>query len=302
MLNGIHFLLTYTCTQSCKHCFLHCSPDSQGTMKMEQIDAVLREAKKLGSVQDIYFEGGEPFLVYSLLKEGVRSARRMGFSVGIVTNGFWAKDEEEATQWLEPLAQLGISDLSISDDELHYGNLSHRPSKIALDAALKLGMPARALRCFRPEVNSDAVSAENGGLPYSGGVSLRGRAVKSFASGLPKRDQAFFLECPHEDLEVPKRVHIDAFGNVQVCQGLSMGNCWETPLSNMFQDYEPWKHPVCGPLLQGGPNALAEVFGFSVREGWVDECHLCYSVRAAFRQKLPEVLAPPQAYGTETAV
>ena len=107
-------------------------------MKMEQIDAVLREAKKLGSVQDIYFEGGEPFLVYSLLKEGVRSARRMGFSVGIVTNGFWAKDEEEATQWLEPLAQLGISDLSISDDELHYGNLSHRPSKIALDAASKL--------------------------------------------------------------------------------------------------------------------------------------------------------------------
>ena len=94
------------------------------------------------------------------MKEGVRSARRIGFSVGIVFNGFWAKDEEEATQWLEPLAQLGISDLSFSDDELHYGNLNHCPSKIVLDAALKLGMPARALRCFRPEVNSDAVSAE----------------------------------------------------------------------------------------------------------------------------------------------
>ena len=271
-------------------------------MTLEQINVVLSEAQKLGSVQDIYFEGGEPFLVYSLLKDGVLAARQKGFSVGIVTNGFWAKDEEDAIQWLEPLASLGISDLSISDDELHYGSLSHRPSKIALDAALKLGMPARALRCSRPEINPDPNSSEEEGLPFSGGVCLRGRAVKSFASGLPRRDPAFFMECPHEDLEDPKRVHIDVFGNVQVCQGLSMGNCWETPLSNMFQNYEPWKHPVCGPLLQGGPNALAEVFGFSVREGWVDECHLCFSVRKMLQQKFPEILAPPQAYGTETAV
>ena len=67
-------------------------------MTLEQINVVLSEAQKLGSVQDIYFEGGEPFLVYSLLKDGVLAARRKGFSVGIATNGFWAKDEEDAIQ------------------------------------------------------------------------------------------------------------------------------------------------------------------------------------------------------------
>ena len=70
----------------------------------------------------------------------------------------------------------------------------------------------------------------------------------------------------------------------------------------MFRDYDPWRHPVCGILLKGGPYALAEDSGFSMREGWVDECHLCFSVRKMLQQKFPEILAPPQAYGTETAV
>ena len=31
MLTGIHFLLTYSCTSECDHCFLYCSPNAKGT-------------------------------------------------------------------------------------------------------------------------------------------------------------------------------------------------------------------------------------------------------------------------------
>jgi MoaA/NifB/PqqE/SkfB family radical SAM enzyme len=32
-MNGIHFLLTYTCNFECDHCFLYCGPKSQGNGK-----------------------------------------------------------------------------------------------------------------------------------------------------------------------------------------------------------------------------------------------------------------------------
>jgi len=36
---------------------------------------VLQEARKTGTVQTVFFEGGEPFLYYPLLLEAVRIAR-----------------------------------------------------------------------------------------------------------------------------------------------------------------------------------------------------------------------------------
>ena len=60
MLTGIHFLLTYICNFECDHCSLYCSPRSSGTFTVSQIRDVLDEAKKLGSVRSIYYEGGEP--------------------------------------------------------------------------------------------------------------------------------------------------------------------------------------------------------------------------------------------------
>ena len=67
MLNGIHFLLTYTCLFECDHCFLYSGPGAKGTFTLDQINRVLDEAEKIGSVESIFFEGGEPFLYYPLL-------------------------------------------------------------------------------------------------------------------------------------------------------------------------------------------------------------------------------------------
>ena len=48
MLTGVHFLLTYTCNFECDHCFLYCSPWSQGTFTISQVTDVLEESKKIG--------------------------------------------------------------------------------------------------------------------------------------------------------------------------------------------------------------------------------------------------------------
>ena len=62
MLTGIHILMTYKCNLACDHCFLYSSPSAKGTMTLPQIRCVLDESRKIGSVEWIYFEGGEPFL------------------------------------------------------------------------------------------------------------------------------------------------------------------------------------------------------------------------------------------------
>ena len=84
-LSGLHILLTYQCTYECEHCFVWGSPNQSGTLTLEQVEEILKQAKEAG-VESIYFEGGEPFLFYAILAKSVRLVSEMGFSVGIVSN------------------------------------------------------------------------------------------------------------------------------------------------------------------------------------------------------------------------
>ena len=138
------------------------------------------------------------------------------------------------------------------------------------------------------------------GEPVVGGnVMFRGRAAEKLTQDLPRVDWQEFGECPHEDLENPGRVHIDAYGNVHLCQGISMGNAWQTPLSTLVKNYDARQHPIVAPLLEGGPAALVKAYNVPHDDAYVDACHLCYSARKALLEKFPEYLAPRQVYGVE---
>ena len=301
MLTGIHFLLTYTCNWECDHCFLFCGPASEGTFTIKQVREVLNEAAKLGSVETVYFEGGEAFLYYPLMVEGIRLAREKGFQAGVVTNSYWATSEEDAELWLKPLVGLGISDLSISDDEYHYEGDKVSPAQHALAAARKLGLPVGSICIEKPRVEdtSEEKEKEQGAPVVEGGAMLKGRAVEKLIEGLPRRPWNEFTECPFEDLENPGRVHVDPFGHVHLCQGLSMGNMWETPLAEFVRGYDSAAHPICAPLVRGGPAELARQYELEHEDCYVDACHFCYLMRKALIDEFPEYLAPRQVYGLE---
>jgi hypothetical protein len=298
MLTGIHFILSYTCNFECDHCFLHCSPGAQGTFSIDQVKQVLNEAVKLGSIEWIFYEGGEPFLYFPLLHESVRQASARGFKVGVVTNAYGAITREDARLWLEPLAVAGLSHLSVSDDAFHHGDDRDNPAAIAHATAVDMGIDVASIAIEPPRVETPADAGAGKGRPViGGGAKFRGRAVETLTEGLPLRPWHTLIECPYEDLAAPSRVHVDAFGHVHLCQGISMGNMWETPLSELATAYSADRHPICGPLLAGGPAALAEALGMTPVDGYVDECHLCYLCRKQKRGALPELLAPAQVYG-----
>lgn len=300
MLTGLHLLLTYMCNSECDHCFVFSGPRSRGTFTLEQLRRLLDEATRLNTVEWIYFEGGEPFLFYPIMVEGIKMARERGFKVGIVTNSYFATDPEDIEVWLQPLAELGIDDFRISNDFYHFEDAVENPAVRTHKVARKLGLPGAYIRLESPSVITVTDEDANRGKPIIGGdIMFRGRAAEKLTADLPRRPWEEFTECPHEDLESPSRVHLDSYGNVHLCQGISMGNCWETPLSELVNGYQAADHPVCGPLTKGGPAALAREYGVEHEDTYVDACHFCYCVRRALLDRFPQYLAPRQVYSLE---
>ena len=297
-LTGLHLLLTYMCNAECDHCFLYCSPRLRGTFTTSQIREVLDEAVKIGTIKSIYFEGGEPFLFYPLMLEGIKMARERGFKVGIVTNSYFATSKEDIELWLKPLCELGIADFRTSNDPYHFENEADNPAILTQKTAKKLGLPAAEIHIDKPSVDEKKVQGK-GEPVIGGGTMFRGRAVEKLTAGLPQKPWDEFTSCPYEDLESPARVHLDSYGNVHLCQGLNMGNMWETPLSEMVKNYDAGSHPICGPLVKGGPALLAREYNVKHEDQYVDACHFCYLVRLELLDKFPQYLTPKQVYGIE---
>jgi hypothetical protein len=294
-LSGLHLLLTYQCTFECDHCFVWGSPWQSGTMTLGDIQGILQQAKDLGTVEWIYFEGGEPFLYYPVLLKGVQEATRLGFQVGIVSNSYWATDVQDAIEWLRPFAGL-VGDLSISSDLYHWSQELSQQVKNACQAAEKLDIPIGVISIAQPEAAD--VSSAVGQLPTDEtGVMYRGRAAAKLIDQATRHPWRQFTECPYEDLRDPGRLHVDPLGHLHICQGISIGNLFRTSLSEICETYDPDAHPIAGPLLEGGPVELVGRYGLPHQESYADACHLCDEARRALRERFPEILTPDQAYG-----
>jgi hypothetical protein len=295
----IHLLLTYRCPFECEHCFVWGSPFQTGAMTIAQVREIFRQAEQAKGVRYVSIEGGEPFLYYATAVETLREAKAHGWRVELLTNAYWATSPEDARLWLRPLAKLGLDGLVVSADPYHGSeNGDHlSPPKIAMEAARRAGIETSSISIL-PAVQSVGKGSDRPGQAITGGpVCFRGRAARDLVEGLPLRPWRDLATCPHEELAHPARMHFDPLGYVHICQGLVMGNIWRTPLKEMLRSYDAAAHPICGPLLRGGPAEIARTYGVPHEGGYVDECHMCYELRRALRQRFSEFLCPDQMYG-----
>lgn len=294
-LTGLHILLTYQCNFECDHCFVWGSPWQTGTLTISQLANVLDQAVETGTIRSIYFEGGEPFLYYPLLVRGVKAAKERGFQVGIVSNSYWAISKEDAVEWLKPFAGM-LEDLSVSSDLFHYEEQHSLQAKNACQAADELGIPIGTISIAQP--GADGAEQVVGQLPMEeSGVMYRGRAAEKLVSKATLNPWTEYTECPYEELRDPGRVHLGPLGEVHICQGISIGNLFETPLKDICANYDPDQHPITGPLLSAGPAELVHRYNLPHFESYADACHLCYSARLELRERFPHQLGPDQVYG-----
>lgn len=181
MITGFHFLLTYMCSQKCDHCFVYSSPKSKGTFTLSQLEEMYREIDKIDSINCIYFEGGEPFLFYPLMVEGIKLASVRSLQTGVVTNAYWATSIENAELYLKPLSRLKNSCVNICQDSFHsYNDNENEFVRNALSAVEKLGIAASTICIDKPTINVGNDSKMKGEPIVEGGVKFVGRASKHY--------------------------------------------------------------------------------------------------------------------------
>jgi len=264
-LTGLHLLLTYQCNYECDHCFVWGSPSQTGTMTLAQVRDIYHQVQELGTVEWIYLEGGEPFLYYPIMVWAAREAVALGFRVGIVTNDYWATAVEDAVEWLWPFVGI-VDDLTVSTDLFHYDEVMSAQARNALAATEQLGIPAGTIICETPEGAAGYPAQARGEPVESGPIMFKGRAAVKLIEGVARRPWQEFKKCPYETLDDPDRVHVDCYGNLHLCQGLTMGSMFERPLVGLVAEYNPQVHPIVGPLLAGGPAALVERYDLPHQE------------------------------------
>jgi MoaA/NifB/PqqE/SkfB family radical SAM enzyme len=292
-LNGLHLLLTYQCTFECEHCFVWGSPWQSGTMTVADIRTILSQAKEAGSVEWIYFEGGEPFLYYQTMLSGINQAFELGFKVGVVTNSYWATSDEDALLWLTPLAGK-IDDLTISSDLFHFSEKVSRQSKCVTKAAEQLNIPLGIISIEQPEI--EALSFVGQIPSAASSIMFRGRAAEKLAPKVPHYPAEQFTTCPHENLADPGRVHVDPYGDLHICQGISLGNLFASDLKTIWAEFDPINHPIISALLDGGPFRLAKDNNIPTEGKYADACHFCFETRKLLRSQYPDTLKPDQMY------
>jgi hypothetical protein len=292
-IDGLHLLLSYQCTFECDHCFVFGSPWQTGTMTIETVREIINQAKETGSVEWIYFEGGEPFLFYQTMLAGIDLAIDAGFKVGVVTNSYWATSEEDALLWLKPLAGK-VDDLTISSDLFHFNEKVSQQSQFVEKIARQLDIPFGVICIEQPEVEA---ASSIGQIPSEAScIMFRGRAAEKLAGKVPHRPASQFTECPHENLRDPGRVHVDPFGYLHICQGISIGNLFDKKIIDICNDFDSLSHPIIRPLLAGGPLELAKQNQMPTNGKYADACHYCFDTRKKLRTRYADILVPDQMY------
>jgi hypothetical protein len=217
----------------------------------------------------------------------------MDFAVGIVTNAYWANSVADAQEWLRPFAGR-LADFTVSSDQFHCSEtLGERPQN-ALVAAKWLNLPTGMITIAQP---AQEARESHGQIEGGGAVMYRGRAVEKLMEKATPHPWASFDSCPHEDLRQPGRVHLYPLGNLHLCQGLVIGNLFEITLKRICEEYDAETHPICGPLLEGGPAALVSEYNVPHSAQYADACHLCYEARRILRPRFAGELGPDQMYG-----
>jgi len=296
-LKGVHFLLTYRCDAECDHCFVWGSPSAKGVMEFKDVLMMLSEAKKLGTVEYISIEGGEPFLFYPIMIKAMKEAVKLGFHVELLSNCYWATSVEDAVEWLLRVAETGNTQLSLSSDLYHAESWEIEEVKNAIKAAKKLGISVGVISIKNPRAKVPCPSEIEGAKVGLTELMYRGRAASKLLEDADKKSWTEFTKCPYEDLENPERVHIDPYGHVHVCQGISIGNALQQPLSKIIRTYDPFSHPITSLLVKGGPVSLVKEFDLPHGMSYADGCHLCYDCRLLLRNRFPSILTPGQMYG-----
>jgi MoaA/NifB/PqqE/SkfB family radical SAM enzyme len=293
-------MLTYKCNCACEFCYYNCCPDKSGLMPADTAIRVWQSLKILaGDSVKIHITGGEPFLYWDHLLEILGQAQRLNLGkVDLIeTNGFWATSEKIVRQRLKKLDDLGLNRFKVSTDPFHQEYVDIEPVQRLAEMAIEILGSERVLvrwqKYLENPIDIKSLSPVELEQQYINAVEdypcrFTGRAAEKLAELLASKtiESLAGKNCKLNFLAA-KGVHIDPFGNVfsGTCSGIIVGNVNQTPLEEIWKQFDPQNSGFVGALFDRGPYGLlaeAEKHGYKRSEFYAGKCHLCTRLRQFF--------------------
>lgn len=303
-------IMSYQCQCACKHCLYNCGPRWKDWMSPQMLREALEVTQAWSHRFQIHFTGGEPFLNFPLLLEGVRIAVELGIPCYVETNAGWCLREEDVADKFTTLKEAGLSAILISCSPFHAEKIPPARAFLAIHKALEVfgqqGTIVYLPHCLEQVQLFDVEKTtpiarymERFGLERAGrmlwdGYSIISGGRSGYALGHLTRKQpasAFrgqncFLEIIHAH-----HSHFDLYGNYisWFCGGLTVGD-WRN-LPQILDDLRKRRFPpLVDILVRAGSFGLFEMakaeYGYQeLSEGYAGKCHLCVDVRRCLYQR-----------------
>jgi len=252
----------------------------------------------------IHITGGEPFLHFGLLLDGVRLASELGITSYVETSAQWCTDQSEAVERFEILKQAGLQAVLISCSPFHAEKIPPLRTLEGVRAALEVFgsegvivyLPdfLRVIQAFeldRPTPLSryeEEFGVEGARRILWQGYSIISGGRSGYELGHLKPAngaEAFARTDCAADILYAHHSHLDLYGNYisGFCGGLTVGDWHDLP--QLLVDIREARYPpLIEILVERGPYGLCQMaeerFGYrKLAEGYAGKCHLCVDVR-----------------------
>jgi hypothetical protein len=292
-------MLSYRCTNACRHCLYRCSPDwSDDWMSLELAERTFAALAREPRLRSVHLAGGEPGMRLDLLEEVLRIASAEGVRLSYVeTNASWCADRGETRRRFERLRDAGLPAVLVSVSPFHCEYVPFSSTRNCVEEASKVldvfvymphiyevlsRMPGEGTHTLKEFCDFIGIPVDSPGLPDLYGLIPGGRVPRALGACYPRRPASVFRgrSCG-EKLFSTTHFHVDCYGSLFTgyCAGLSPAT-----VDDLHPEITPETHPVFSTLAAGGPWALAEMAaercGFEPREGgYIGKCDLCLDAR-----------------------
>lgn len=227
--------MTPGCNSRCRHCFMEAGPERQKESMSIGLRRRIIDDLSDNKIVKVYLTGGEVIRPgeFEKLLDTIEYTNKKRVETGypkyirVQTNGFFAKNEEDARRVFGELKKRGVDTINISghdkyhDEQLEALGLEEGAPERAYKVALKFGFD---------DVSLTGATTKRGDKSTTVAVPL-GRAARH----VPKNEWDTSKPCyvPENDT-----VEISYKGDVQLCWNtlLTIGNLGEKPLKTILEE------------------------------------------------------------------
>jgi len=266
-------------------------------MKLDEAYSYIDQANEIPTVEWISFTGGEPFLLYEMLRTLIKYASYKGLKTECVTNCFWAESEEGAENILRDLVKSGLDVINISVDDFHQEHIPFTRVKNCYQASKSVGLKivimsasARTNKLRLEKITNllgrdEILTRYKKDLKYYSAIAVETCFLPiGRGANIPESELILGLEPTCGPCKsVLKDVAVTPSGEVlPCCSGaglldvMRLGNISNGGLKDVLEEASQRK--LFRTLSSYGPEGLLKLLGDNVSRGYVSRCHMCYEV------------------------